>query len=86
MPMIALALAFIVGLFFFSTLHAHKANHPLALAPDRQPESGGRLVPALMTLTPEDEPEESTQIRYLELEFDPELPENTFSLSTLRKR
>jgi len=39
MPMIALALAFIVGLFFFSTLHAHKANHPLALAPDRQPES-----------------------------------------------
>jgi outer membrane lipoprotein-sorting protein len=47
---------------------------------------GGRLVPALMTLTPEDEPEESTQIRYLELEFDPELPENTFSLSTLRKR
>jgi len=47
---------------------------------------GGRLVPALMTLTPEDEPEESTEIRYLELEFDPELPENTFSLSTLRKR
>ena len=47
---------------------------------------GGRLVPTLMTLTPEDEPEESTEIRYLELEFDPDLPENTFSLSTLRKR
>jgi len=47
---------------------------------------GGRLVPALMTLIPEDEPEESTEIRYLELEFDPELPESTFSLSTLRKR
>lgn len=47
---------------------------------------GGRLVPSLMTLIPEDEPGESTEIRYLELKFDPELPDNMFSLATLRKR
>jgi outer membrane lipoprotein-sorting protein len=47
---------------------------------------GGRLVPARMTLTPEDEPGELTEVVYLELEFDIELSESTFSLSALRKR
>jgi outer membrane lipoprotein-sorting protein len=49
-------------------------------------EMGGRLVPAKMTLTPEDKPGEQTVIVYSKLEFDIKLPDNTFSLASLRKR
>jgi outer membrane lipoprotein-sorting protein len=47
---------------------------------------GGRLVPARMKMTPADKPEEFTEIVYSELEFDLQLPDDTFSLSSLRRR
>lgn len=47
---------------------------------------GGRLVPARMKLVPTDAPEERTEFFYEELKFDIDLPEDTFSLSNLRKR
>ncbi len=46
---------------------------------------GGRLVPAIMRVIPQDKPEEYTEIRYTELKFDVPLPPDTFSLSALRK-
>jgi hypothetical protein len=47
---------------------------------------GGRLVPARMRINPADKPGEFTEIVYSELEFDLKLPEDTFSLSFLRRR
>lgn len=47
-------------------------------------ELGGRLVPTRVRLTPEDKPEEYTEMRYHELEFDVDIPSGTFSLSALR--
>ena len=47
---------------------------------------GGRLVPAKMTLTPADKPGEFTEVVYSELEFNIELPADTFSLASLRRR
>jgi hypothetical protein len=46
---------------------------------------GGRLVPSVMRMVPEDKPEEYTEIRYTELQFDIQLPGDTFSLAALRK-
>jgi len=46
---------------------------------------GGRLVPAVLRMVPSDAPEEYTEIRYTELEFDLPLPGDTFSLAALRK-
>ena len=48
-------------------------------------EMGGRLVPTIMHMTPEDKPGEYTEIRYIELTFDVPLPPDTFSLAALRK-
>jgi outer membrane lipoprotein-sorting protein len=48
-------------------------------------EMGGRLVPSVMRMTPEDKPGEYTEIRYTELKFDVTLPPDTFSLAALRK-
>lgn len=45
---------------------------------------GGRLVPALMEMRPEDKASEHTTVRYLELEFDIGLDESFFSLRSLR--
>jgi len=45
---------------------------------------GGRLVPADMRVVPEDKPDEYTEIRYSELEFDVDLDEEFFSLRRLR--
>ena len=47
---------------------------------------GGRLVPATMTVVPTDKPDESTVLRYHELEFDIALDEGFFSLRNLRAR
>ncbi len=47
---------------------------------------GGRLVPAVMELIPEDKPDERTLVRYSELEFDIDLDESFFSLRALRSR
>jgi outer membrane lipoprotein-sorting protein len=46
---------------------------------------GGRVVPAIMRITPEKDPGEHTEIRYDDLEFDVAIPERTFSLAALRK-
>jgi len=45
---------------------------------------GGRLVPTLMEMHPEDKPGERTTVRYLELEFDIGLDQGFFSLRSLR--
>ncbi|MEN8143424.1 MAG: outer membrane lipoprotein-sorting protein [Gemmatimonadota bacterium] len=47
---------------------------------------GGRLVPTILTVIPADQPEERTEIRYLELEFDVGLEESFFSLRFLREQ
>jgi len=46
----------------------------------------GRLVPMRMVLRPEDKPGEYTEIFYESIEFDIKLPENTFSLASLRRK
>jgi outer membrane lipoprotein-sorting protein len=46
---------------------------------------GTRQIPAHMTLVPEDEEGQRTEMRYLEMEFDVKLPESTFSLSRLEQ-
>ena len=46
---------------------------------------GSRLVPAVMTMQPADKPEETTVIRYHELDFDVDLDEDDFSLRNLRR-
>ncbi|RPJ59499.1 MAG: outer membrane lipoprotein-sorting protein [Acidobacteria bacterium] len=44
----------------------------------------GRLVPALMRMTPQDKPGEYTEMKYRELEFDVKISESIFSLKSLR--
>ena len=46
----------------------------------------GRLVPAVMTVEPADDPDEITVIRYHELEFDIGVDEDFFSLRNLRRQ
>jgi hypothetical protein len=48
-------------------------------------ELGGRLVPAVMEVRPEDKPGERTLVRYEELEFDIDVDESYFSLQALRR-
>jgi hypothetical protein len=47
---------------------------------------GGRLVPAVMTVLPEDKPGERTVVIYEELEFDVDVDPSFFSLRNLRGR
>lgn len=47
-------------------------------------EMGGRLVPAVMKMVPQDKPNEMTLVRYSELEFDIEIDEGFFSLRALQ--
>jgi hypothetical protein len=46
---------------------------------------GGRLVPTRIAVTPADKPDESTVITYRRLAFDVRLPDDTFSLSALKR-
>ena len=46
---------------------------------------GSRLVPTVMTVEPADKPDETTVLRYHELEFDTGLDEDFFSLRNLRR-
>lgn len=46
---------------------------------------GGRRLPTHMTLTPVDSPGQRTEMRYLELQFEVALADDTFSLSTLER-
>lgn len=47
-------------------------------------EMGGRLVPSVMRMQPEDKPDEHTVVRYLELDFNIDIDKSFFSLRTLR--
>ncbi len=47
---------------------------------------GGRLVPAVMTVRPEDKPDERTTVRYRDLSFDVPLRPDFFSLHNLQER
>jgi hypothetical protein len=47
---------------------------------------GSRLVPTVMTVRPEDKPDERTVIRYRDLEFDVRLAPDFFSLRSLQAR
>ncbi len=46
---------------------------------------GGRLVPSVMTVVPEDKPDEQTTVTYLDLAFDVGLDESFFSLRNLKQ-
>ena len=46
---------------------------------------GGRRVPTLITIVPEREEGRMTQFRYLDVEFDVDLSDDTFSLSRLER-
>lgn len=46
---------------------------------------GGRRIPAHFVLTPEGEEGKRTELRYLDIQFDVKLPEDTFSLSRLEQ-
>lgn len=45
---------------------------------------GGRLVPSRMRMTPEDSPDDGTELHYLSLEFNVAIPARTFSLNALK--
>ncbi len=45
---------------------------------------GGRLVPTLMNMRPEDKPGERTTVRYSEIQFDIDIDKSFFSLRALR--
>ncbi len=47
---------------------------------------GGRRLPAHLTLTPTDTPNQRTELRYLDVQFDVPIPDDTFSLSRLERR
>ena len=46
---------------------------------------GGRMLPAVVTMVPEDKPEESTVIHYKKIDFDIDLKDDFFSLRTLQR-
>jgi outer membrane lipoprotein-sorting protein len=46
---------------------------------------GGRRLPAHMTLTPTDVEGQRTEMRYLDIQFDIPIPDDTFSLSRLER-
>lgn len=46
---------------------------------------GGRRLPSHLSLTPTDTPGQRTEMRYLEVQFDVSLPDDTFSLSRLER-
>jgi hypothetical protein len=46
---------------------------------------GGRRLPSHIVLVPVDNPEQRTEMRYLEVQFDRPLPADTFSLSRLEQ-
>jgi hypothetical protein len=46
---------------------------------------GGRKLPTRLVLTPADEPGQTTEMRYVEAQFDLPLPDDIFSLSRLER-
>ena len=53
---------------------------------DMVEEISGRWIPKRMRIQPVEEPDEMTELTYEELEFDVTLPENLFSVRSLRRR
>lgn len=49
-------------------------------------EMGGRKVPAVMRMVPADKPDEYTELVYMNIEFDIDLPDSLFSLMQLRRK
>jgi len=49
-------------------------------------EMGGRLLPAVMSLRPEDEPEEFTDLVYQDIQFNIKLGKEFFSLRNLKRK
>jgi len=52
---------------------------------DEVKEFDGRRIPSHMTLVPEDEEGHRTEMRYLDLDFEVDVPDRTFSLSRLEQ-
>ncbi len=52
---------------------------------DQVREMGGRRIPTRLTLSPEDRPDEHTELTYLDIEFDAHVPSSTFSLTELER-
>lgn len=48
-------------------------------------EMGGRNLPAVLHMTPADKPDEYTELVYLEIEFDTDVPDSQFSIMQLRR-
>ncbi|MDH5492312.1 MAG: outer membrane lipoprotein-sorting protein [Myxococcales bacterium] len=49
-------------------------------------EMDGRRIPTRITLEPQDRPGHRTQMRYLSIDFDADVPESMFSLTQLERR
>ncbi len=45
---------------------------------------GGRTIPSVMRIVPADKTDQSTVMRYLEIQFDAPVPDSTFSLTRLK--
>lgn len=48
-------------------------------------EMGGRELPTLLHMVPADKPDEFTELTYLDIEFDVDIPDSLFSLMQLRR-
>jgi outer membrane lipoprotein-sorting protein len=48
-------------------------------------EMGGRLLPTLLHMMPADKPDEYTELTYLDIDFDVDIPDSLFSLMQLRR-
>ena len=47
---------------------------------------GGRLIPSVMEVIPQDKKDQKTVLRYLNAEFNITVPKDTFSLRNLRTK
>jgi len=48
-------------------------------------EMSKRLIPSLMRIVPEEDPENSTEIEYLNLEFDKSFEKNFFTVQNMKR-
>ena len=61
-----------------------KGNLKRTMVFDEIREMGGRTIPCRMKLVPADKPDEFTEIVYDEIEYDVEIPDETFTLQALK--
>jgi outer membrane lipoprotein-sorting protein len=62
-----------------------RLRHARTMVFDEVREMDGHHLPARMSLTPLDQPSHKTVLRYLEIHFDADVPDSTFSLSRLER-